>query len=283
MRPSFKRGLITALVVMMFAPGRVYAGATYDGVMKGGVVNVGLMFNRIPAAFFNEKNEWVGFEMEIATEVVRRIGIIMDRELFMNKVKVNTKTRLSFLTSARIDLTVASLTHTRDRDGVIDFSIPYFFDGQKIMVKKGRYATHRELLGKRIGVIRGTTSETNLVRYLKKMGDPRAERHVMGFPTISQCISALAQGKVAAWSGDFNLLMGFAVEHGDDFDIIGDFISREHYGMGLPENDSRWRDAVNMAIQDLWRDGTYMKIYTRWYGPHTPYALPMTAEIEVWP
>lgn len=283
MKYPLKDVLPMALAIMMLGSVSAHAGATYDAVMKGGVVNVGLMFNRIPAAFFNEKNEWVGFEMELATEVVARMGASMGRELVMNKVKVNTRTRLSFLTSTRIDLSVASLTHTRERDEIIDFSIPYFFDGQKIMVRKGQYTKPQELVGKRIGAIQGTTSEKNLVRYLKKMGDRRAERHVIGFQTIAECFSALAQGKVAAWSGDFNLLLGLAVEHGEAFEIIGDFISSENYGMGLPENDSRWRDAVNVAIQDIWRDGTYMKVYTKWYGPNTPYAIPMTAEIEMWP
>jgi polar amino acid transport system substrate-binding protein len=40
---------------------------------------------------------------------------------------------------------------------------------------------------------------------------------------------------------------------------------------------------VNFAIQDMWADGTYMQIYNKWYGPDTPYAFPMTEEIEMWP
>jgi polar amino acid transport system substrate-binding protein len=53
--------------------------------------------------------------------------------------------------------------------------------------------------------------------------------------------------------------------------------------MGLPEDDSDWRDAVNFALQDMWNDGTYMQIYNKWYGPDTPYYFPMTEKIEMWP
>jgi polar amino acid transport system substrate-binding protein len=51
----------------------------------------------------------------------------------------------------------------------------------------------------------------------------------------------------------------------------------------LPEDDSDWRDLINFTLQDMWKDGTYMEIYTKWYGPDTPYHFPMTEEIEMWP
>jgi polar amino acid transport system substrate-binding protein len=64
---------------------------------------------------------------------------------------------------------------------------------------------------------------------------------------------------------------------------VGDFFSSEPYGIGLPQDDSDWRDAVNFALQDMWADGTYKKIYDKWYGPKTPYSFPLTEEIEMWP
>lgn len=283
MKVSLKQVLLTTLAAMVLFAGNVYAGATYDKVKNDGKVNVGLMYNSIPAAFFNEKNEWVGFDIDIATEVVKRIGTYMEKDLTINKVKVNNKTRISFLTSDRIDLSVANMTHKRERDKTIDFSITYFFDGQKIMTKKGKYSDPKDLVGKRVCAMQGTTSEKNLVNLLKSLGDENAEKNVISFQTAPDCFLALAQGKVEAWSTDSTILLGFAAKQAGKFELIGDFISDEPYGMGLPEDDSKWRDAVNFAIQDVWTDGTYMEIYNKWYGPDTPYYFPMTAKIEMWP
>jgi len=283
MKVSLKQVLLTTLAAMVLFAGNVYAGATYDKVKNDGKVNVGLMYNSIPAAFFNEKNEWVGFDIDIATEVVKRIGTYMEKDLTINKVKVNNKTRISFLTSDRIDLSVANMTHKRERDKTIDFSITYFFDGQKIMTKKGKYSDPKDLVGKRVCAMQGTTSEKNLVNLLKSLGDENAEKNVISFQTAPDCFLALAQGKVEAWSTDSTILLGFAAKQAGKFELIGDFISDEPYGMGLPEDDSKWRDAVNFAIQDVWTDGTYMEIYNKWYGPETPYYFPMTAKIEMWP
>ncbi len=47
--------------------------------------------------------------------------------------------------------------------------------------------------------------------------------------------------------------------------------------MGVPENESNFKDAINFAIQKAVSDGTYAKLYEKWFGKY-PDRLP-----EVWP
>jgi polar amino acid transport system substrate-binding protein len=57
------------------------------------------------------------------------------------------------------------------------------------------------------------------------------------------------------------------------------------YGLGVRENDSKWRDAVNFALQDLWVDGTWDKLFNKWVGPNTKLQLTkelLGFEMEVW-
>ncbi|MBN2284211.1 MAG: transporter substrate-binding domain-containing protein [Deltaproteobacteria bacterium] len=274
---------LVVVVAALLVPSFCFAGATYDKVNEAGVVQAGLMYNSIPAAYFNDKNEWVGFDVDIAEEVVKRIGQQMGKELKMEKVKVNNKTRISFLTSGRIDMSTANMTHKRERDKTIDFSITYFFDGQKILAKKGEYKDHKDFIGKRLASMQGTTSEKNAINLLKKLGDPDAEKHVISFQDEPSCFLALQQGKVAGWTTDSTILLGYAAKEPGKYELVGDFFSDEPYGIGVPEDDSDWRDAINFALQDMWMDGTYMNIYNKWYGPDTPYFFPMTEKIEMWP
>jgi len=271
------------LFVLLVGTSVCYAGTTYDRVNEAGVVQVGLMYNSIPAAYFNDKNEWVGFDVDIAEEVVRRIGQSMGKELKAERVKLNNKTRISFLTSGRIDMSTANMTHKRERDKTIDFSITYFFDGQKILAKKGRYSKHEDFVGKKIASMQGTTSEKNAINLLKKLGDTNAEKNVISFQDEPSCFLALQQDKVAGWSTDSTILLGYAAKQPGKYELVGDFFSDEPYGIGIPENDSDWRDAVNFALQDMWNDGTYKKIYDKWYGPDTLYYFPLTEKIEMWP
>lgn len=277
-------GLIAALVLMVLAgPSVCLAGPTYDKVNKNGAVSVGLMYESIPAAYFNDKNEWVGFDVDIATEVVKRIGGSMGKNLKMERVKLNNKTRISFLTSGRIDMSTANMTHKRERDKTIDFSITYFFDGQKILAKKGKFKSHKDFVGKKIASMQGTTSEKNAVALLKQLGDKNAEKNVISFQDEPSCFLALKQGKVAGWTTDSTILIGYAAKEPGKYELVGGFFSSEPYGIGVPQDDSAWRDAINFALQDMWNDGTYKKIYDKWYGPRTPYYFPLTEKVETWP
>ena len=56
------------------------------------------------------------------------------------------------------------------------------------------------------------------------------------------------------------------------------------FGVGVPEGESDWRDEVNLALQDLWIDGTYQQLYDRWFvGPDRIIDLPLGGEMEIWP
>lgn len=89
MKRIFTGVLITLVFMVLAGPTLCYAGTTYDKVKKDGVVRVGMMYNSIPAAYFNDKNEWVGFDVDIAEEVVKRIGASMGKQLKVERVKVN--------------------------------------------------------------------------------------------------------------------------------------------------------------------------------------------------
>lgn len=187
------------------------------------------------------------------------------------------------LTSNMIDMSVANMTHKRERDKTIDFSITYFFDGQKILAKKGKFKSLKDFKGKKLASQQGTTSEKNAVALLKRLGDPNAEKDVISFQDEPSCFLALQQGKVAGWTTDSTILLGYAAKDPGKYELVGEFFSSEPYGIGMPQDDSAWRGAINFALQDMWADGTYKKIYDKWYGPTTPYFFPLTEKIEMWP
>lgn len=267
---------LACLAALMTASAAL-AGPAWDNIEKTKVLRVGLMTDSIPGAFYNDKKEWVGMDVDIAEELAKRLGCSLER------VAVNNKTRIAFVQQGRIDVSIANMTHKRERDKSIDFSITYFFDGQKLLAKKGQFTKWEDFVGKKIATMQGTTSEINIKNLLKELGDPDADKNVISFQKESECYQALKMGRVAAWTTDSTILLGYAAQDPGQFELVGDFFSNEPYGMGLPEDDSKLRDAVNFAIQDMWADGTYMQIYNKWYGPDTPYAFPMTEKIEMWP
>ena len=88
---------------------------------------------------------------------------------------------------------------------------------------------------------------------------------------------------------------GVAGKEGVEYEAISGIYSPGLYSIGVPLNDSKWRDKVSFVLQDLMRDGTYDKIYEKWFGkdgmyPLEPSAKPVLSEnafgenqLYVWP
>ncbi|MCK9239635.1 transporter substrate-binding domain-containing protein, partial [Desulfocurvus sp.] len=123
------------------------AGPAWDNIEKTKTLRVGLMTDSIPGAFYNDKKEWVGMDVDMAEELAKRLGCTLER------VAVNNKTRVAFVQQGRIDVSIANMTHKRERDKSIDFSITYFFDGQKLLAKKGQYTKWEDFVGKKIATM----------------------------------------------------------------------------------------------------------------------------------
>ncbi len=51
--------------------------------------------------------------------------------------------------------------------------------------------------------------------------------------------------------------------------------SPAYFGIGVPENDSDWRDVVNYALHDLWDSGEFMTIYEKWFGADSMCPVPL--------
>jgi polar amino acid transport system substrate-binding protein len=162
------------------------------------------------------------------------------------------------------------MTHTRERDKTIDFSITYYTGGQSLLVPKSSSVTGlRDLDGKQVAVQQATTLEKNIAQ-----AAPKAK--VIAFKDYNTAWLALAQGRVDALTGSVNILQGFA-KNNDGFKIVGERFSVEPFGVGVRQGDSALRDEINFAIQDLWTSGQYAELYRKWFGadPDVP--------IETWP
>jgi polar amino acid transport system substrate-binding protein len=220
----------------------------------------------------DEKGRTVGFDIDIATELAKRLGVKIEL------VPVTAATRIPLLQQGRIDLIAATLTHYRERDRVIDFSIGYFWTGQKLMVKKSsNIQSFADMAGKRAGFTERAVGpgKIRLLELIDEHG------------SIAAAGRAMQRGLVDAVVADVIILAGLraSAPNPGDYVIVGESLGGGDYAIGVRENDSKWRDAINFALQDMWRDGTWDKIYGRWVGPGTPLNLAKSEigfSMELW-
>ncbi len=251
-----------------------FAAGKLQEVRARGELLCGVNDSIVPFGFIDEtSNDIVGFDVDICKAVADAIGVRL------KLVPVTSVDRIPQLLQGAVDLVAATMTHKFDREELIDFSITYFMDGQKLLVpRKSDIRGVADLAGKKVGTVMGTTSEKNI-----KMAQPQCS--VFAYDTMPQAFVAMKNGEVDAVTSDSLVLLGLKLvdENPGEWVITEEFFSREPYAIGVLENDSDFRDVVNKTLADLWTNGGYAKIYNKWFGPDSKYHTPLQWEMSVWP
>jgi polar amino acid transport system substrate-binding protein len=251
-------------------------GTLLDEIEDRGELRAGIRFDNPPHSFIDEDGNWVGFDVDIAEALADELGVRIE------KVKVDELTRISFLKNGKIDVAVASMSHTIEREEEVDFSQTYFWSKQTFLVRKGEINSLRELVGKTVGMDRGSSAIGNWRDWLAAHGHPE-DAEIVEFGDKQAAAEAVRQGAIAGWAEDYEILASFAKQDPSLAVLADESIGLKLDGVGLPENDSELRDAVNYALQRIASSGRYAEIYDRWFGPDADTPVPLQGEIEVWP
>jgi polar amino acid transport system substrate-binding protein len=260
--------------IMVSSLGSVAYADELADIKAKGVLVAGVKDAVVPFGYVDEQSKQiVGFDVDICGEIANKMGVKLELK------PVTSATRIPQLSEGMVDIAACTMTRKVTREDVIDFSITYFMDGQKLLVKKGgKIKSYKDLAGKKVGTAKGSTSEINMRNIQPKCT-------VLSFEGYPEAFLALKQGKVAAVTTDSVILIGLkgSDENPEKWEIVGDFFSREPYGIGVRENESNLRDFVNKSLMEMWNDGTYKKIYEKWLGPQTKFYMPLTWEMETIP
>jgi len=230
----------------------------YDTVRERGVLRAAIKSDAPIFGFVNEKGEHVGFEVDLMQEIARRLGVKLEIS------KVTSSTRIPMLTSGRVDIVAATMTHYRKRAEVVDFSIGYINGPMSMLVRKGSgIRTLADMKGRTAGFSVGSAA-------LKEFQKVQPAAQVKTFQGLPETFLALQQGLIDAMPTDIILLAGLRANVGkpEEFELLGKqaHFAGGEYGLGVPLNDSKWRNQVNYLLQDIWIDGTWDKLFNKWIG-----------------
>jgi polar amino acid transport system substrate-binding protein len=252
---------IIILLVAVFASVVFAAESTLDKVKKDGILKVGVRYDTPPMGFVNKQGEVDGFEIDLVKEIAKKLGVRIEF------VQAISTTRIPLIVNGNVDIVIATMTHTRQREEAIDFSIHYYISSQSFITRKNSGITKvAQLDGKRVGGAQGSTSAKNLLQVLPKA-------NMVYFQELTEALLALKQGKVEAVVGD-NPVNLFWLEKNPELVVPDKPYYTEPWGMGLRQNDSRWRAAVNNAVLELWDSKTFHSIFRKWFNREPDYEIP---------
>ena len=254
-----------------------------EKIDKTGKVTIGFREGSVPFGFMNQKGEWVGFGLDLGQEIANALSKKFGKEIELVKKPINPKTRIPLVVNGTVDMGIGSTTITLAREEVVDFSLPYFLTGTRLLVPKDSDINDfPDVAGKRVGMGSGSTANIKGIDKAMETGLIKPGCEKVLFEEHNKGFLALQQGKIHAYFTDASILAGMKAKAANpqDWKIVGQYLTYEPYGMILPENQGEWRDFVNSVFIKLIKSGRFEEIYEKWFGPKGEVPLPMSAEYK---
>jgi polar amino acid transport system substrate-binding protein len=271
-----KRISITVLLVLL-AVGMVFAGGKKDGAApaaSGGAASsgdrsletvlskkklvLGLDDSFPPMGFRDENNEIVGYDVDLAKEVTRRMGV----ELVPQPIDWNAKEQE--LNTGEIDCIWNGFTITDERKQNLLFTPPYLKNAQVIVVKgNSPVNTLKDLAGKTAGTQAGSSSVDAID---DAPGFKASLKDVIEYKDFLTALMDLDVGGVDAVVIDLVVANDNINRSGKPFRILTETLGEEEFGIGFRKNDKALADKVWATLLEMAGDGTIARIATKWLG-----------------
>ncbi|MCR5761528.1 MAG: amino acid ABC transporter substrate-binding protein [Sphaerochaetaceae bacterium] len=254
------------IIMIILAAFAVFAGGSKEKTDLTGVAYIkskgtfilGLDDSFPPMGYRDENNEIVGFDIDVAKEVCKRLGV----ELVCQPIDWNAKEQE--LSLKQIDCIWNGFTITEERKQAMAFTDAYVENAQVVIVKNSSPVTKlSDLAGKKIGVQAGSSSA-------EAIADTPEFASIIGSTVeFKDNLTALMDLEIGGCDAVVMDLMvaNFAIqESGKDFRILSETLAAEEYGVGFRTADKDLADKVTSLMKDMAKDGTMAEISTKWFG-----------------
>jgi glutamate/aspartate transport system substrate-binding protein len=263
---------VAAVAVLAAAP---VAAQDLTGTLKkikdSGTITIGHRETSIPFSYLDEKQQPIGYSMDICAAVVEEVKKELGLATLTVKYNpVTPQTRIPLMSNGTIDIECGSTTNTLTRQKQVGFAPITFITGTKLLVKKSsKVKSYKDLKNKTVVVTQGTTNE----RIIKALSDKdnlnikflNAKDHGESFLTVES-------GRAVAFSMDDILLYGLIAKAKSpkDYEVVGDYLSYDPYGMMYRKGDEDFGVVIRRSIGKLMGSGDINKIYSKWFLEKLP-------------
>ncbi|HXX07160.1 MAG TPA: amino acid ABC transporter substrate-binding protein [Pseudolabrys sp.] len=262
--------LFAALFAVLFsaslaaAQNQVPANSRLKTIASTKVIKIAYRTDARPFSFVNDKNEPVGFTIDLCKLVVSSI----ERQLGLTGLKIewvpaNVQSRFTIVASGKADMECGSSTVTLGRMKEVDFSNFIFVESTGLVVTKdSNIRSFADMAGKKIAVASGTTNEQAIIAQIKQQ---KIEATVISVKDGAEAIALLEGGKADGFASDKLLLVGAHMKNPQALTMLPDDLSVEPYAIVLPRGDWAMRLAVNTGLAQIFRTGQVVGVFQFWF------------------
>ena len=177
---------------------------TLDEIKKSGKIKIGAFSDKNPFGYVDENGKVQGYDVYFAKRIAKDL---LGSEDAVDFVYVEAASRVEYLKSAKVDITLANFTVTDERKEQVDFALPYMKVALGIVSpQKAEITNVNQLKGKKLIVVKGTTAETY---FSKNYPDVT----LVKFDEYQEAYDALLDGRGDAFSTDNTEVLAWAKQN----------------------------------------------------------------------
>ena len=211
-----------------------------------------------PMGFRDENNEIVGYDVDLAREVTKRMGV----KLVLQPIDWNAKEQE--LNTGKIDCIWSGFTITPEREQAMTFTKPYLKNAQVVVVRNDSgYKTLTDLAGKTVGLQAGSSAADAL----DSATDFKSSlKDVIEFKDNLTALMDLEIKGLDAVVMDLIVANDNISRSGKAYAILDESLAPENYGVGFRKGDIALVTKVQETLESMAADGTIAQISKKWFG-----------------
>jgi polar amino acid transport system substrate-binding protein len=218
-------------------------------------MKLGANIGNVPWEFQDEKGELVGFEIDLAKEVAKGLGMTV------SVVNIPFNGLFAAVQSGQVDAAVSSITITKKRLESVSFAQPYYDSDQSLAVRSNSDVKDLATMSAKVAAVdTGSTGDIwatqNQAKY--KFSDIRR------YEGLSPAMLDLAAGRIDGYISDIPAVL-YYIKDKPAYKVVERIPTGEQYSMMFAKN-SPLAEKVNAEITKLKQDGTMARIHEKWFG-----------------
>lgn len=281
-----------AFVAAALAAAASSAGAeeltgTLQKIKEAGSIAVGFRDTAVPFSYFDDKQQPVGFAVDICAKVVDAIKAELKMPgLKVEMVPVSSSNRIPLMANGTIDLECASTTNNLEREKQVSFTNSHFLTASKFVSKKSSGLANIDALkGKTVASVAGTT---NIVQLNHENATRKLGITVLAAKDVVEGFLMMETDRAVAFVMDDIQLAALVANSKDPslYEINEDAFSKpEPYGIMLRKDDPQFKALVDKTTSALYQSPEMKAIYAKWFLSPVPpkglnYNTPMSPALQ---
>lgn len=258
MKSTVKFVALVGLLSLLFSGCSKKKVDALETITKKGKFVIGLDASFPPLGFYDNNNQIVGFDIDLAKEVAKRLGVEFEAR------PINWTEKEKELDQRKVDCIWNGFTITEERKSDFLFSFPYLQNEQVLVVKSDSNINsiqdmNNKIVGAQkdstaINAIHANTDFCNSITSLMVFDDNIAALKDLEKNLIDAVVLDSVSAEYMIHTTDNN------------FKIVDNSLAQEDYGIGFKIGDDSLCLRVETILQEMKADGTVTAICVKWFG-----------------